>query len=182
MEEIKLPNKKYKLIYVDPPWEYRNKNTGGSNIISGASAKYPTMSLEEIKNIPISNIAMDDSCIFIWATTPLLPEAIEVLKSWGYTYKTSIYWNKISLGMGFWFRGQVEICLFGIRGNIKTFRCQHANFIESKTNKHSQKPYEMYTILESLNLNPKIELFARDKREGWDVFGNETIKGYQKIF
>ena len=177
-----FPNKRYKLILADPPWEYDNKNTGGSNN-SGASQKYKTMPLENIKNLPIPEISIDDSCLFLWATTPLLPEALEVMKAWGFKYKTAIYWRKImSLGMGFWFRGQIEVCLFGIKGNIKAFHCQKPNFIQTHVRKHSQKPDELYGLIESFNLNPKIELFARDKREGWDSWGNQVPNHIQTLF
>jgi len=80
----------------------------------------------------------------------------------------------MSLGMGFWFRGQVELCLMGIRGNVKAFRCQKPNFIQSKARSHSQKPEEMYQLIEGLGIEPKIELFARRKVEGWDCWGNEV--------
>jgi len=91
---------KYRTILADPPRRYRNINTGGS-MQSGASAKYPTMSLEEIKQLPINKIAAKNSILFLWATTPLLDETFEIMKAWGYLYKTTIYWRKImSLGMG----------------------------------------------------------------------------------
>jgi len=165
--------KKYQIIYADPPWSYRNKKTGGS-MKSGSMAKYPTMSLNEIKSLPIQKIADKNSVLFLWATTPLLPEAFEVMKAWGYQYKTAIYWRKImSLGMGFWFRGQVEVLLMGIKGKVKAFRLQKPNFIQARVGKHSQKPIEFRCLIELTGLNPKIELFARQKTEGWDIWGNE---------
>jgi len=173
MEELKLPDKKYKCILADPPWEYDNKNTSGSNS-SGACQQYSTMSLDDIKNMSVPEISMDNSCLFLWCTTPLLPYGFDVMKSWGFEYKTTIYWRKImSLGMGYWFRGQVEVCLFGIKGKMKPFRCQRPNFIQSKVREHSRKPDDLYYIIESIGLNPKIELFARRKRKGWDVWGND---------
>ena len=149
---------------------------------SGASTKYPTMELKDICEMDIEQISEKNSCLFLWATTPLLPEGFEVMKAWGFKYKTTIYWRKImSLGLGYWFRGQVEPCLFGIKGKIKAFRCQKANFMQSRVRKHSQKPDEMYGLIESLNLDPKIELFARSGRVGWDVWGNEKIDTVQHI-
>jgi len=172
--------KKYKVIYADPPWSYRNKKTGGS-MKSGSSQKYYTMSLEEIKSLPVSTVADKDSVLFLWATVPLLPEALEVLNAWGYHYKTSLFWRKImSLGMGFWFRGQVEILLMGVKGKVKAFRIQKANIIQAKVSKHSQKPDEFRKLIEETGLDPKIELFARkpEKRlfedssfNGWDCIG-----------
>lgn len=167
-------NKKYQLIYADPPWSYRNKRTGGS-MNSGAISKYPTMSIEEIKNMPIGDIVNKDCALFIWATTPLLPEAFEVITAWGFHYKTSLYWCKtMSLGMGYWYRGQVEMLLLGIKGEVKAFRIQKPNFIQTKVREHSRKPDEFYELIEMTGLKPRIELFARNKREGWDCWGNEV--------
>lgn len=141
---------------------------------SGVSKKYPTLSVAEICDLPIVDITAKDSMLFLWTTTPMLPDAFKVMEAWGFKYKTAIYWRKImSLGMGFWFRGQVEICLFGIKGKIRAFRCQEPNFIQSKARKHSQKPEEFFALIEPYALKPRIELFARDKRKGWDCWGNE---------
>ena len=165
--------KKYQVIYADPPRLYRNKNTGGS-MISGSAHKYSVMSDADICALPIKSIADKNAVLFLWATIPLLPETLEIMKVWGFNYKTAIIWRKImSLGLGFWFRGQVELCLVGIKGNVKAFRCQKPNFIQSKVRKHSQKPEEMYELIEGLGIEPKIELFARQKREGWHSWGNE---------
>lgn len=167
-------DKKYQIIYADPPWSYKNKKTGGS-MKSGAIAKYPTMTIKEICELPIADIADKNSVLFLWATVPLLPEAFEVMKEWGYKYKTMITWRKImSLGMGFWFRGQTEHLLLGVRGKVKAFRIQKANFIQCKAEKHSQKPKEFRDLIEMTKLTPKIELFARQKTKGWDVWGNEV--------
>ncbi|GAI63912.1 unnamed protein product, partial [marine sediment metagenome] len=95
--------------------------TGGS-MKSGSAAKYPTMSLEELKQLPVQKIAAKDSILFLWTTTPLLDETFEIMKAWQFAYKTAIYWYKIkSWGLGFWFRGEVELCLLGIRGKVKAF-------------------------------------------------------------
>lgn len=149
---------------------------------SGASAKYPTMDLKDICKMDIPKISEKDACLFLWATTPLLPEGFKVMRSWGFEYKTAIYWRKImSLGLGFWFRGQVEICLFGIKGKIKAVRSQKPNFIQCRAGKHSQKPDALYGYIEGINLNPKIELFARNRRVGWDSWGNERSDTVQQI-
>ena len=178
---VPFPDMEYKCILADPPWQYANKNTGGS-MSSGAGNKYPTMPLDEICALPVHEIADTDSCLFLWATTPLLPEAFKVMEAWGFNYKTAIYWRKImSMGLGFWFRGQVEVCLFGVRGKIKAFRCQSPNFIQTKVRKHSQKPDEMYGLIESLGIDPKIELFARNRRQGWDTWGNQVGDSCQTL-
>lgn len=168
-----MSRKKYRTILADPPRRYRNVKTGGS-MKSGSAAKYPTMSLDELKRLPVHKIAARDSILFLWATTPLLDETFEIMKGWGFSFKTAIYWYKIkSWGLGFWFRGEVELCLLGIRGKIKAFRCQESNFIQSKARKHSQKPEEFYQLIEPVCLEPKIELFASERRKGWDALGFE---------
>ncbi len=166
--------KKYQIIYADPPWKYNNVRTGGS-LKSGAASHYPTMDIKSIATLPVQQIADKNSVCFLWATVPLLPEALFVLNRWGYRYKTALFWRKImSLGMGFWFRGQVEILLLGTKGKVKAFRIQKSNFVQAKAGKHSQKPQEFRELLEEIKLQPRIELFAREKTDGWDVWGNEV--------
>lgn len=141
----------------------------------GAAAKYPVMTTELICGLAIINKIVDKNCVlFLWATIPMLPDAFKVMEAWGFVYKTAIIWRKTrSLGMGFWFRGQCEICLVGTRGKVKAFRCQRTNFIQSKARKHSQKPEEFFKLIEPIIPRPSIELFAREKREGWDSWGDE---------
>ncbi len=171
----------YDCIYADPPWSYDNENTGGSNN-SGASAKYLTMSTEEIANIPIHKIANGSCCLFMWAVTPLLPEAFYVMKKWGFTYKTTAYWRKKGrFGMGFWFRGEIEPLLIGIKGDVRPFGLQISNLIEAPPREHSRKPDEVYTIIESLGFKRKIEMFARERRQGWDTWGNQVPNTTQMI-
>ena len=154
-------NKKYRVIYADPPWEYSNRRTGGS-MLSGSSQKYPVMSTLDIALLPIENISLVDSVCFLWVTVPLSDHGFRVLNDWEFEYKTAIFWRKImSLGMGFWFRGQVEICLLGVRGKVKPFRLQKPNFIQTKALRHSEKPEEMRQLVEATGLQPRIELFAR---------------------
>jgi len=174
---IPFPNKKYNIIYADPPWSYKNKNTGGS-MKSGSSAKYETMTTEDICNLPIESIRARDSVLFLWATVPLIEDAFQVMKSWGYKYKTMITWHKImSLGMGYWFRGQCEHLLLGVRGSVKSFRLQEPNFMQLKALKHSEKPEEFRYLIDRATENmpeqKKIELFARKKVMGWDCWGDE---------
>ena len=162
--------KRYKIIYADPPWEYRSKT--GNKMKSGASMKYKTMSFKELSKIPIDFVCDRDCVLFLWVTVPLMDVGFNLLKAWGFKYKTAVFWRKImSLGMGWWFRGQVEVCLLGIRGSIRAFRIQKANFIQCKVGRHSTKPIEMYELIEMTGLDPKLELFARSKRDGWDSIG-----------
>lgn len=166
--------KLYNVIYADPPWQYSNKRTGGT-MISGAEAKYPTMPTQDICDIKIPSAK--DSVLFLWATVPLMPDAFRVMEAWGFEYKTMLTWRKImSLGLGFWWRGQCEHLLFGVKGKVKAFRMQECNFIQTKAGKHSAKPMEFRQLIEraTLNLGPKLELFAREENDGWDVFGNQV--------
>ena len=145
---------------------------------SGSSAKYPTLTVEELCALPIPDIADKNSVLFLWATVPLMPEAFEVMNAWKYKYKTMIFWRKImSMGLGFWFRGQVEILMLGVRGKIKAFRCQEANFIQSKALKHSEKPEEFRQLIERATVNienpRRLEVFGRKQVDGWDVIGND---------
>lgn len=175
---------KYKTILADPPWSYRNKNTGGS-MNSGSKNKYPTLDIDkicnfEINNLKIKEITEKDSVLYLWVTVPMINEGLRVMNEWGFKYKTMIFWNKIGrLGIGFWFRGQVEICLFGIKGKVKAYRSKEKNIIQSKPRKHSQKPTEMYWIIDKYSENPKLEIFAREKRIGWDSFDNELTNNIQ---
>ncbi|MCK9600845.1 MAG: MT-A70 family methyltransferase [Sphaerochaeta sp.] len=162
---------KYKVIYADCPWSFRNKRTGGS-MSSGSASQYPTMSLQELSELPIPLIADRDSVCFLWASVALLPDSLSLLSAWGYRYKTALFWRKVmSLGMGFWFRGQVEMCLLGVRGRVKAFRIQKPNFIQSKVRNHSQKPNEVRELIDMTGLSPKLELFARERAPGWDAMG-----------
>lgn len=180
---IPFPDKKYQIIYADPPWSYRNKKVFGKfknkdgYLDGGCLSKYQTMGIEEIEALPISNISEKDAVLFLWATVPLLPEALGVMSAWGFKYKTMITWRKImSIGMGYWFRGQTEHLLFGTRGRVKAFRQQKANFVQAKVLRHSEKPEEFRRLIEdaTVGLSGRIELFARQKTEGWDVWGNEV--------
>jgi len=162
---------KYKVIYADPPYTFRNKRTGGS-MSSGSASQYPTMSLRELSMLPVPLIADKDSVCFLWASVALLPDSFSLLSAWGYKYKTALFWRKImSLGMGYWFRGQVEMCLLGVRGKVKAFHIQKCNFVQSKVRKHSRKPDEVRELIDMTGLSPKLELFARGQTPGWDAMG-----------
>jgi len=135
-----IEDKKYNIIYADPPWTYSNKKTG-ANMTSGSESQYKeTMTTDEICSMPIPKITEKNSVLFLWATVPLLPDAFKVMEAWGFKYKTMLTWRKVmSLGMGFWFRGQTEHILFGVKGKVKAFRFQKSNFYQCKAGKHSQK-------------------------------------------
>lgn len=178
---------RFKVILADNPWRYSNPNTGGS-LKSGASAKYSTMSLKELCNLPVKQVAEPNSILFLWVTTPLKYEIAQskLVEKWGFKYKTTIYWDKIgTLGIGFNFRNRVEECWMCTRGKVTPFRTNHPNIIEEFADRvikekplgHSKKPEGFFTLvepsLEKFGLEPRLEMFARTKRPEWYAIGNE---------
>lgn len=164
-------NKKYQIIYADPPWRYDFSKADNRKIEN----QYPTMSIEDICKLPIPSD--ENSILFLWATAPKLLEALEVMKAWGYTYKTHSVWDKETIGMGYWFRGQHELLLVGVKGKVSPPDPSNRSssvFREKKT-KHSKKPlwYRDYITVAFPKMK-KIELFARDTAVGWDCWGNEV--------
>lgn len=178
-------DKKYNIIYADPPWQYNDKMKmpGVHGMIRGAESFYPTMNLEEIKALPIKNITSKDAILFMWITMPLLDKAFETKKAWGFEYKTCGFcWikrtknGKIHLGMGHYTRGNAELCLIGIKNKKPQFHTRSmSQIVESEIRKHSQKPNEIRDkIVELCGDVPRIELFARQYADGWDCWGNEV--------
>lgn len=175
-----LPRNHYKCIVTDNPWQYKSKRTGGS-MSSGAEQKYPTMSLDELASLPVKEIAARDAVMFMWITTPLKEEILQsgLLKTWGFKNKTTIYWIKTGrIGLGYWWRGNVEECLICTRGKIKPFKESTTNIITAPPTKHSAKPEEFWGKVEPViarqDLNPKLEMFSRSPRAGWDSFGDDA--------
>ena len=164
-----LPKKKYKTIYADPPWY----ESGGGKIKRGADKHYPLMSNRDIKLLPVSNIAEPDCYLFMWVTNNFLPEGLDTMRHWGFRYVTNLVWGKPSFGLGQYFRGQHEICLFGVRGKLKKKVNNESTLILKPKEKHSKKPEGFYDKIERVAYPPFIELFARQRREGWDSWGNE---------
>ena len=178
-----FPDKKYQIIYADPPWKYKDKAEYKKFRPHGFGAEfhYQTISTDEICKL---NVPADKDCIlFLWVTTPFLPDGLMVMNAWKFKYKTALYWDKINMGTGHYFRGQVEVLLVGIKGKIKAFHTQIRNLISIKNSKHSKKPDIFYQIIESLGYEHKIELFARplknllfedESYKGWDLWGDEV--------
>ena len=167
-----ISDRKYNLIYCDPPWKYDFSNTSNREIEN----HYPTMSIEDLKNLSIPS---DADCIcYMWATAPKLPNALELLDSWGFKYKTHSIWDKQKIGMGYWFRGQHELLLVGVKGSMSPPEPSDrisSIYSESRT-KHSKKPNFFYSYLNETFPNLlKVELFARGQVEGFDNWGNENI-------
>lgn len=169
-----LPTKQYGVIYADPPWRFEpySRETGMDR---AADNHYPTMTLEQIKALPVP--AAEDCVLFLWATGPMLPEALEVMKAWGFTYKSRCVWFKPKMGTGYWFRDQAEELLVGVRGNIPAPSQgeQYPSVITARAGEHSAKPFAFREMIEEMFPNlPRIELFARDQFKGWDAWGNEA--------
>ena len=168
---------RYNVLYVDPPWQYEDLHVGRH----GAVDEYELMDIDSIKSFPIQNITEDNAVLFMWATVPLLDQAFEVISAWGFKYKTSLFWEKTGLlGLGRWFRGQVEILTVSIRGDVKPFGLQRKNIVTCIATGHSKKPDIFRDIIEDATVNipdrRMIELFARRAVAGWDSMGNELPK------
>ena len=180
--------KKYKTIYADPPWQFQNR-TGKVAPEHKRLTRYETMTLEEIKSLPVSDVADTKCHLYLWVPNALLPEGLEVMKAWGFEYKTNIIWEKIrkdgfpdGRGVGFYFRNVTEVLLFGIKGeNNRTLQAgrSQVNLIRSVKREHSRKPDEFITLIENCSQAPYLELFARGNREGWDMWGNQASDDYE---
>lgn len=180
MEQIPFPNKKYQIIYADPPWRYQN----GGVPQGGVDAQYKTMTLQEIKDLPVGDIAEDTSVLMLWATFPQLQEALEVMKAWGFKYKTlGFSWLKTNkdgspfFGIGYYARSNQEVCLLGVKGKAHSLVVSNkvSSFVSTHKTRHSEKPQVFRDkIVELFGDRPRVELFARQKTDGWDVWGNEV--------
>lgn len=180
--------KKFSTIYADPPWRFQNR-TGKVAPEHKRLNRYDTMSLEEIKALPISEIAAKKSHLYLWVPNALLPDGLEVMKAWGFEYKGNIVWEKVrkdgepdGRGVGFYFRNVTELLLFGVRGTpnrtLDPARSQ-VNLIRTQKREHSRKPDEIIPIIEKCSPGPFIELFARGDREGWAMWGNQATSDYE---
>jgi len=170
--------KKYQIIYADPPWAYRNMG----NIQATANSHYSTMSNKDICNLPVESIADDNSILFLWATFPKIQEALDVIKAWGFEYKTiGFNWIKKNkngsnfFGVGWYTKSNSEVCLIGTKGKSPKVSNSVSQIIETVREGHSKKPDIVRDkIIEFCGDIPRIELFARQKTEGWDAWGNEV--------
>jgi N6-adenosine-specific RNA methylase IME4 len=165
-----FPDKKYRTIYADPPWN----EVGGGKIKRGADRHYSLMKTADIKMLPVQDIADDECWLYMWVTNNYLKDGLDVMEHWGFRYITNIVWAKTSFGLGYYFRGQHEICLFGVQGKLKPQVRNESTLILKPKDKHSKKPTEFYDKIENVSHGPYIELFARDTRDGWDSWGNEV--------
>lgn len=185
---IAFPDKKYQIIYADPPWSYSNRmySSNKTDHHRAITRAYDVMSTNDICRLPVRQITHDNCACFMWTTDSHLPDALEVMENWGFKYKTIAFvWNKKELSgkqvcyMGQWTMKGSEICLFGTKGKMTQYLVARnvRQLIEAKRDrtKHSKKPQEVReAIVKMFGSIPKIELFARQKIEGWDCWGNEV--------
>jgi N6-adenosine-specific RNA methylase IME4 len=170
MSDALPTNKLYGVIYADPPWSYVQ-----SGVVGGVKGEYITMTDAEICALPVP--AADDAVLYLWATSPLLPIAFDVIKAWGFSYKSSAVWDKERPGIGFWFIGQHEHLLVGVRGNVRppVPSLRISSVIRCRRGLHSRKPdYVRDRIAAWFPDVPRLEMFTRLKCPGWDAFGNQV--------
>lgn len=174
---------KFKTILADPPWQFQNR-TGKMAPEHKRLARYPTMTLQDICDLPVEAIVESTAHLYLWVPNALLPEGLKVMENWGFHYKSNIIWYKIRKdggpdrrGVGFYFRNVTEVLLFGIRGKdartLAPGRSQE-NIISTQKREHSRKPDEQYDLIERCSPGPHLELFARGPRPGWTVWGNQS--------
>ncbi len=183
-----IERKRFGTILADPPWRFKNR----SGKIAPENCKllrYGTLSNEEIASLPVSDCLLDTAHCYLWVPNALLPIGIEVLRSWGFEYKTNIVWHKIrkdggsdGRGVGFYFRNVTELVLFGVRGKgARTLAPgrRQVNLLASRKREHSRKPDELYGLIEACSRGPYLELFGRGKRDGWTVWGDQAVDDYR---
>jgi N6-adenosine-specific RNA methylase IME4 len=169
--------RRWPIALADPPWEFAHAPVGDC----GRSPPYPTMTLHDLMELPVPDIMTDDAVMFLWTTAPKLDEAIDLLRAWRFRYRTCAVWTKDRVGLGYWFRGQHELLLVAKRGDFPRPRAEDcvSSIIDAARGKHSEKPDAVCKIIESyFPMSSKIELFAREPREGWAAAGNEVDGGF----
>ena|ERR1035437_41672 len=166
--------KKYQIIYADPPWSYNDKQN--TKLLGGAVKHYPTMSIKQLCDLPIKDLSDKNSVLFIWVTSPLLEAVFEIIKSWGFKYKTSFVWDKVRHNMGHYNSVRHELLLIATRGSFTPqVRKLFDSVVSEERTEHSKKPQIFRDIINTIYPNGnRVELFARQKTEGWDVWGNEV--------
>lgn len=179
--------RRFGTILADPPWQFQNK-TGKVAPEHKRLNRYSTMTLADIKQLPVDQVTAGVAHLYLWVPNALLPDGLAVLNAWGFTYKGNIVWEKVrkdggpdGRGVGFYFRNVTELILFGVKGKNARTRAagrRQVNFIATRKREHSRKPDEQYPIIEACSHGPFLELFARGVRKGWSVWGNQADDGY----
>lgn len=167
---------KYRTVVADPPWRYDNASNRGA-----AAKHYDTMTTEEIASLRVADVVADDAHLYLWVTNPKLFESrpMEIMDAWGFRYITMLTWHKVGgprgIGLGYYFRGETEHVLFGVRGKAPIPPYQRMrNLFQAARLPHSTKPDVFYQMVEKVSPEPRLELFARRRRYGWDVWGDEA--------
>lgn len=171
-KQAEWPKGKFRIFYADPPWKYGDERSG----MGGAVDQYSLMDLEDIKSMPVAELAEDNAVLFMWGTAPLMREAFEVMDGWGFQYKTNIIWNKVRPNLGNYTSVRHELLFIATKGSCTPDTNIRPNSVQTieRTGRHSEKPEEFRQIVESLyTYGNKIELFARKQSTGWEVYGNE---------
>lgn len=182
-----LAGQKFSTILADPPWRFQNR-TGKMAPEHKRLNRYGTMDLEEIMSLPVAGVADSRAHLYLWVPNALLPEGLEVMRAWGFEYKSNLVWHKVrkdggsdGRGVGFYFRNVTELLLFGVRGkNVRTLapgRTQ-VNLLGTRKREHSRKPDEFYDLIEGCSWGPRLEIFARGSRPGWETWGDQA-KDYE---
>lgn len=182
-----LDGRRFRTILADPPWQFENR-TGKVAPEHKRLNRYATMTLDDIKALPVSEAAEETSHLYLWVPNALLPEGLGVMRAWGFEYKSNLVWHKIrkdggpdGRGVGFYFRNVTELILFGVRGkNARTLAPARSqvNFMATRKREHSRKPDEQYPLIEACSPGPFLELFARGERKNWAVWGNQADETY----
>lgn len=177
--------KKYQTIYADPPWRFQNR-TGKVAPEHKRLSRYKTMSLEDIKALPVSELSDDKAHLYLWVPNAILPDGLAAMDAWGFEYKGNLVWEKVrkdggpdGRGVGFYFRNVTEILLFGIKRRSMPNRTlaparSQVNLIRAQKREHSRKPDEFISLIEACSQGPRIELFSRELRSGWDCWGDQV--------
>jgi N6-adenosine-specific RNA methylase IME4 len=179
-----FPLHAYGTVLADPPWRFANR-TGKMAPEHRRLSRYPTLTLPDIKALPVGAFMRPASHLYLWVPNALLSDGLEVMQSWGFTYKTNLVWYKVRRdggpdrrGVGFYFRNVTELILFGVRGRLRTLAPgrRQENILLSRKQEHSRKPDALYNLIEQCSPGPYLELFARHPRPGWTQWGNESSR------
>jgi N6-adenosine-specific RNA methylase IME4 len=184
-EEALVGLGKFGTLLADPPWRFSNR-TGKMAPEHKRLSRYATMTNQQIMELPVAQHALPKSHLYLWVPNALILEGLEVMKRWGFTYKTHLVWYKVrkdggpdGRGVGFYFRNVTELVLFGVRGSLRTLAPgrRQVNLLATRKREHSRKPDELYGIIEQCSPGPYLELFARHGRSGWQQWGDEIEHG-----
>jgi len=183
-----LAGSNFGTILADPPWQFANR-TGKVAPEHRRLSRYSTMTVDEIKALPVGELMNPTAHLYLWVPNALLPEGLAVMAAWGFAYKANLVWHKIrrdggpdGRGVGFYFRNVTELILFGVKGkNARTLAAgrRQVNFLATRKREHSRKPDEQYAIIEACSPGPYVELFARGTRPGWTTWGNQADETYK---